>query len=176
MKPWTFNSRFLFLARHEIPFSSDLCCLHCHDPSLGCYCQAKSFPCWSPEIWMAAGHCCNEHQQVKRGTAPEPNMYACCRETLCSFRKPSKVKLEETAEGYLSSGSQPLVGPPTGCKIADKEPPNDWKKQVIILCLTCTSLRRVCKPGNQKERWWPSQIVRLQPHFYPAVKTEDCWM
>lgn len=64
VKLWAFNSRFLFLSRCEVPFSSDLCCLHCHDPSLGCYCQAKSFPGWSPEIWVAASYCCHEHQQV----------------------------------------------------------------------------------------------------------------
>lgn len=65
-----FNSRFLFLARCEVPFSSDLCCLHCHDPSLGCYSQAKSFPGRSPEIWVAAGYCCHEHQQVKEALLP----------------------------------------------------------------------------------------------------------
>lgn len=45
VKPGVFDPRSLFLARYEIPFTSDLCRLHYHDPSLGCYCQAKSFSC-----------------------------------------------------------------------------------------------------------------------------------
>lgn len=102
-----FNSRFLFLARCEVPFSSDLCCIHCHDPSLGCYCQAKSFPGRSPEVWLAAGHCCHEHQQVKE--AQLPALCAHCRGTLGSLRGPPKVTLAATAGGYLPRASQPLV-------------------------------------------------------------------
>lgn len=131
-----FNSRFLFLARCEVPFSSDLCCLYCHDPSLGCYCQAKSFPGWSPEVWVAAGDCCHEHQQVKE--APLPAQPVCTLQRDPGLmRRPLKVTLGGTAEGYLPRASQPLVTP-TGCKTADKTPPKDWKKQ-IVLSLICTS-------------------------------------
>lgn len=108
VKLWVFNSRFLFLARCEVPFSSDLCCLHCHDPSLDCYCQAESFPGRSPEIWVAASYCCHEHQQVKEAVLPaQPCVHAAGRPW--AHLRPSEVTLGGIAEGYLPRAPQALV-------------------------------------------------------------------
>lgn len=149
VKLWPFNSRFLFLARYEVPFSSDLCCVHCHDPSLGCYCQAKSFPGWSAEVWVAAGDCSHEHQQVREALLPAPCAIA---QTPWHLQGHQRWHWEGQQKGvcpwWLSS------------KTADKEPPQPWEKQ-IILSVTAHPGTHGWKPGNWKHRWWSAQIVRL---------------